>query len=47
MLLEDEVVDKIKEDARQTELKITIVKEEIKKMLIKEKTTKVAELKQL
>ena len=46
-LLENEAVEKIKEDARQADLKITTVKADMKKLSIKEKIAKVVELKQL
>ena len=46
-ILEDEVVEKIKEDAWKTNLNITTVKEDMKKLSIKERITKVVELKQL
>ena len=35
LLLEDEVMDKIKEDACHSDLKITMVKEDMKKLSIK------------
>ena len=47
LLLEDEAVEKIKEDARQAELRIAMVKADMKKFSLKEKVAKVVELKQL
>ena len=46
-LLEDEDVENIKEYVWQANLKISVVKEDIKKLPIKEKSAKVVELKQL
>ena len=45
LLLEDETMVKFTKDVHQTELKITIVKEDMKKLPIKENLTKVVELK--
>ena len=47
LLLEDEVVEKIKEDAWHADLKIIVVKANMKKLPIKENLAKVAELKKL
>ena len=47
LLLEDETVEKINEDAQKDDLKITAVKADMKKLPIKYRITKVAELKQL
>ena len=47
LLLEDEAVEKTKEDAWQDDLKIIAVKADMKKLSIKEKIAKVVELKQL
>ena len=47
LLLDDEAIEKIKEDARETNLKITAVKVDMKKLSLKEKAGKIAELKQL
>ena len=47
LLLEVEAVEKIKEDACQTDLNITMVKEDMKKLSIKENIAKVVELKQI
>ena len=47
VLLEDETMEKIKEYAPQADLKITTVNAYMKNLLIKERITKVTELKQL
>ena len=44
-LLEDETREKIKENAWQYDEKITVAKAEMKKLLLKEKVTKMAEIK--
>ena len=45
--MEDETMEKIKEDACQTDLHISIVKIDMNNMPIKENISKVPELKQL
>ena len=47
VLMEEDIMEKIKEYARQYDLKITIVKVDMKKLSIKERITNIAELKQL
>ena len=47
MLLEDQTLVKFTEDVHQNELKITAVKEYMKKLPIKENIAKVVELKKL
>ena len=47
VLMEDENMEKIKENAWQAGEKITTKKEEMKKLSFKEKVTKMAEIKQL
>ena len=44
-ILEDETREKIKENAWQYDEKITVAKAEMKKLLLKEKVTKMAEIK--
>ena len=46
-LLEDETREKIKEIVRQADEKITAAKAEMKKLSLKEKVTKMVEIKQL
>ena len=46
-IIEDEAMDKIKEDACQIDLNIRAVKEDMKNLSIKEKIAKVTELKHL
>ena len=45
VLLEDETRENIKENAWQVDEKITAVKSEMKKFLLKENLTKIAEIK--
>ena len=45
LILDDEVMENIKEDAQQAELNIIPVKEDMKKLPIKENVSKVTELK--
>ena len=45
VLLEDDTGENIKENVQQAGEKITTVKEEMKKLLLKEKVTKMAEIK--
>ena len=47
VLMEDETVEKIKEDVWQADLKIDVVKEDMKKLSIKEKIANFVELQQL
>ena len=47
VLLDNETVEKIKEDAWQDDLKITTVKVDMKKLPIKERSVKVSNLNQL
>ena len=47
VLMEDETMEKIKEYAQQTDLKITAVKEHMNNLSIKQRITKVTKLKQL
>ena len=44
-LLDNETMEKIKEDVQKADVKITTVKADMKKLPIKERTVKVAELK--
>ena len=46
-LLEDDIVEKIREDAWKANEKIIVVKTEMKKFPLKDKVTKMAEIKQL
>ena len=47
VLLEDETREKIKESGRQVDEKITRAKLEMKKLSLKERVTKIVEIKQL
>ena len=47
VLLDDETMDKIKEDVQQVDEKIIVLKVDMKNMLIKERSAKVIELKKL
>ena len=47
VLLDDETMDKIKEDVQQADEKIIALKVDMKNMLIKERSAKVTELKKL
>ena len=47
VLLDDETMDKIKEDVQQANEKFIALKVDMKNMLIKERSAKVTELKKL
>ena len=47
MFLEDETTEKFAEDSHKADLKITAIKEEMKKFPIKQNTAKVTKVKQL
>ena len=47
VLLDDETMDKIKEDVQQADEKIIALKVDMKNMLIKERSAKVTELKKI